>query len=1126
MNLVPESKEAERLEALNSLRFLRSERQPEFDAIVETVATIFDCRGAFLSLVGENELRFLARYGLDLTEVRRDFSPCQHTISGDGLLVIPNTQDDDRFKDSPLVTGHPFMRFYSGCPISPDGRNRLGALCVIDNVPRSPTDAQLAQLQRLGTVVEGLLRARRESVAVMTGKHDDAIDTGEHVREANLHAAIASVSGVGGWQFDIATNTLTWTDETRQIHDVGPDFRPTVELALSFYAPESRPFIREAVKKGMSDGEGWEVEVPFVTAKGRKIWVRSAGRPVRENGEIVRLVGALQDITERKQAEQALRHSEAVQSTTLETLSEGVLLLDRSGHIQSFNPAAAELLGLVPEALKGRRIQDLDLDIDIDKTSAGKVADADLKKFNPARPEEIDDLTIRIPRTGSSTGAWLKVRAKPISSSSRFGLDGVVISLTDITETKRHMDTLQAVFENMPNGLVYYDENQQLAAFNKDFQRLLQLPAEFVENRTQLQEIAAYLARRGDYGPGDPDKLLEERLASFKGSAPHVYERTSPDGTILEVRGIPLPNGGLVTSFFDITNRKRSEFALRQSEAVHRTTLDTLSEGILLLSHSGEILSANPAAIKLIGITDRDLSGRDVGEPQVTIRCEIEGLGECPNLLALAAADPSQVSNVVACLPPDSSGLSRWIRVNAHRVGEDSALDPDGIVVSLTDITESKQQSNTLQAIFENFPGGIVHYDENLRLSSSNTEFGRLLNYPSEFIDSRPHLFDFLLYNARRGDYGPGDPDELARDRFALYDLSKQQVFERRTADGSYIETRSTPMATGGWIHNFFDITERKRIEEQLAENERQSRARTEELEAILANMRQGVSVFDKRGRLALWNRQYIDIFGKPENEIRAGVSLVELIEAEKQRGEFDGDVQEHVMDLMFRLSEGEVVRSKFRHPNGKIISAVHAPLPGGGWIGTHEDITEREQAAREIEFAAHHDMLTGLANRTLFTMRLDQLIADAVPDGRKCELMLLDLDRFKPVNDTFGHDAGDELLKQVASRLKECVRSSDLIARLGGDEFGILLTGTKAAGGGTAEIAERIVRKIGVPFTVQGHTVSIGVSIGIAAITGDVPDARPIIKRADIALYQVKEQGRNGYRFFAERLPKTTASH
>ncbi|WP_428674062.1 PAS-domain containing protein [Roseibium sp.] len=1373
MSFVHADNEAERLEALNSLQILHSEQLPEYDAVVSAVAAIFNCPIALICFVGEKELWFKARCGLEPSEMPRDNSFCQHAILNSELFVVPDALADERFRDNPLVTGPPHFRFYAGCPLSIDGRNRLGTLCVLDREPHTPTEAQLEQLSRMGTVAEGLIKAHR---ARLTSKA--ALQEAEQVhkrakRESDLLGEIANVSGVGGWELDIASNTLVWTDKTREIHEVEPGFTPSLELALSFYDQDSRPVFREALDRCISEGTGWDVELPFTTAKGRSLWIRSAGRPIFENGKLTRLVGAFQDITARKQSEQAVRYSEAVQRTTLKTLSEGILLVTRSGHIQSFNPAAAHLLGYAGEELRGLRLQDLELDIEaqVDDPLSGR----ELFDLTPTQPERIDKLTVRVSRPGAAGMAWLRVRArsisaasefkldgvvisltdiseikiqeeklqaifenfpggivyhdeemrltaynetfrrmlklpravienrprrqdallylakrgdfgpgnpkeivrntfqdfndkqpsqyeritadgrvldtrafptpsggmvfclfdvtekkraedavkrseaihrttlltlqegilllsrsgqvqsvnpaalellgstnddltgmhvadvdldirfdvpghsesvsplelaardptqvsnavvcvhprgngqtrwlklnaKPIDTDSDYGLDGIVLSLTDVTETMRNLETLQVVFKNLPGGLVYYDEQHRLAVCNEDFERLLQLPHEFIQEQATLEEVAYYIAKRGDYGPGDPDRLYRERLELFKGPEPHLYERTSPDGTILEVRGIPLPNGGLVSSFFDITERKRSEIAIRQSEAVHRTTLKTLSEGILLLSHSGEILSANPAAVQLFGIADRKLTGLNVSDPHVRIRCEIEGEGDCENLLAMAAENPTRVSNLVACMRPENSGLSRWLRVNAHPVDQDSEFDLDGIVVSLTDITETKQQAETLQVLFDNFPGGFAHYDENLRLASCNSEFVRLLNYPQSFVDGKPTLFQAIRYNAVRGDYGPGDPDKIAKERIELYDLTKAHSYERSSADGSFIEIRCTPLPQGGVIYNFFDITDRKRMEAQLAENERTARLRSEELEAILSEMRQGVSVFDRDGRLTLWNQQYVDIFGKPEGEVRKGISLMELIEAEKNRGEFEGDVHEHVSDLLVRLSSGQVVPCKFEHPGGRIISSIHVPMPTGGWIGTHEDVTQREKAAQKIEFAAHHDMLTGLANRTLFNLRLEEEIAAAAATGRHGDLMLLDLDRFKPVNDRFGHDVGDELLKQVARRLKECVRSSDLIARLGGDEFGVLLSGTDAAGGSTAEVAERLVQKIMVPFTVQGHTVSIGVSIGIASVTGETDDARPILKRADVALYQVKEHGRNGYKFFDPRTPQ-----
>ena len=194
-------------------------------------------------------------------------------------------------------------------------------------------------------------------------------------------------------------------------------------------------------------------------------------------------------------------------------------------------------------------------------------------------------MVAKITRRGTDHSTWLRLNAKAIGDNNAYGLDGVVLSLTDVNATKRQLLALQAIFDNLPGGLVYYDPDRRLAVCNKDFQRLLQLPQDFIDRKAPLLEVATYLANRGDYGQGDPAKLLQERFKYFDDPRPHTYERVSPDGTHLEVRGIPLPSGGLISSFFDISERKRAENVLRHSEAVHRTTLETLSEDILLLTH-------------------------------------------------------------------------------------------------------------------------------------------------------------------------------------------------------------------------------------------------------------------------------------------------------------------------------------------------------------------------------------------------------------------------------------------------------------------------------------------------------------------------------------------------------------
>ena len=187
--------------------------------------------------------------------------------------------------------------------------------------------------------------------------------------------------------------------------------------------------------------------------------------------------------------------------------------------------------------------------------------------------------------------------------------------------------------------------------------------------------------------------------------------------------------------------------------------------------------------------------------------------------------------------------------------------------------------------------------------------------------------------------------------------------------------------------------------------------------------------------------------------------------------------------------------------------------MPDGGWVATHEDITERQQAEASIVFMARHDALTKLANRVLFNERLEQAL-DIAGGATGCALLYLDLDHFKLINDTRGHPIGDGLLQAAAERLRSCVREVDTAARLGGDEFAIIQV--QASSPDDAEVlANRIIAAFREPFVVDGHQILIGSSIGIAIGPGDGSTAERLLNSADIALYLAKTEGRGTLRFF-----------
>jgi diguanylate cyclase (GGDEF)-like protein/PAS domain S-box-containing protein len=202
-------------------------------------------------------------------------------------------------------------------------------------------------------------------------------------------------------------------------------------------------------------------------------------------------------------------------------------------------------------------------------------------------------------------------------------------------------------------------------------------------------------------------------------------------------------------------------------------------------------------------------------------------------------------------------------------------------------------------------------------------------------------------------------------------------------------------------------------------------------------------------------------------------------------------------------------LKGQIRFYEGALYSILDRAKKLVGYVLMLHDITERREQERTIHHMAYHDALTGLPNRVLLGDRLSQALSAAKRNSTAGALMILDLDRFKDINDTLGHSTGDALLNAVSSRLTGLLRKSDTVSRMGGDEF-VLLLPTIASSESSAEIAGKIVRAFRKPFSCDGHTLKVTTSIGIANFPEDGEDAETVLKNADIALYRVKETGRN----------------
>jgi diguanylate cyclase (GGDEF)-like protein/PAS domain S-box-containing protein len=283
-------------------------------------------------------------------------------------------------------------------------------------------------------------------------------------------------------------------------------------------------------------------------------------------------------------------------------------------------------------------------------------------------------------------------------------------------------------------------------------------------------------------------------------------------------------------------------------------------------------------------------------------------------------------------------------------------------------------------------------------------------------------------------------------------------------------------------------------------------------LDTALENMSQGLCMFDAEGRILLFNERYAEMMGRTGMPLK-GRLLVDVLTDLKSAGQWESDPEELVATLIAEAKAGRT-ETKMAVQNGRSIRIVDQPMNGGGWVATFEDITEWKQAQERISHMARHDALTNLPNRTLFREQLEQALR-LVKRSDQLAVLCLDLDHFKEINDSLGHPIGDALLMEVGRRLGECVTDNDTVARLGGDEFAIVQFCKDCDPSAVALLASHVVERISEPYTIGGHQLVIGVSIGISLAPEDGKNPDELLKKADLALYRAKADGRGTYRFF-----------
>ena len=426
-------------------------------------------------------------------------------------------------------------------------------------------------------------------------------------------------------------------------------------------------------------------------------------------------------------------------------------------------------------------------------------------------------------------------------------------------------------------------------------------------------------------------------------------------------------------------------------------------------------------------------------------------------------------------------------------------------------------EKQRLDTAVENMVQGLTLFDQDRRLVVCNQRYLDMYSLSPDVVKPGCTLRELITHRNQIGRIQV-EVDQYC-DKIVQHAFRGETVTLQATEGRSFqIKHRSLP--DGGWVATHEDITDRSRQEKAILEQSRELARINMQFDAALSNMAQGLCMFDGEKRLLVWNERYANLYQLSPDLLKVGTPHEAIIADRVSRGLLKGETStRQKLASLDQLPKDTASSRVDEFSDGRFILVTRQPMAEGGWLATHEDVTERRRAEAEIVHLARHDPLTGLANRAEFNARLDGACRRLKRSGGTVTVMMVDLDKFKSVNDTFGHPAGDQLLVEVGRRLRSTVRETDLVARLGGDEFAVIQEGGADPHEGAIALALRIISAISMPFDLNGNAASLGISIGIVLAPEHETDPEGLLKRADLALYDAKSNGRNDYRFFRNEL-------
>jgi diguanylate cyclase (GGDEF)-like protein/PAS domain S-box-containing protein len=703
-----------------------------------------------------------------------------------------------------------------------------------------------------------------------------------------------------------------------------------------------------------------------------------------------------------------------------------------------------------------------------------------------------------------------RVDAEKEVSKLNAGLEERVMQRTsELSEAVKHLNLQAAALEAAANAIVITDCHGTIMWVNHAFTTMTGYSKEEILGKN------ARLLKSGEQ-PESYYAELWSTISSGKVWKGEIVNRRKDGATYSEEMTItPLTRdlGNAVDTHFiaikqDITERMRAQDALVESERRYRSLFENMLEGVAycetLFDDRGRpidfvYLDVNNAFGTLTGL--ENVVGKRVTEVIPGIKESQPELFERYGRVALT--DEPERFEI------ELKALGRWFSISAYSAGNGC------FVATLDNITERKRAEEALGESEERFRALVTASSDVVYRMSPDWSEMRQLSGKNFLADTQAPNRNWLQEYIHR--------DDQARVTAAINKaIRTKSIFELEhkvlSADGSlgWTFSRAIPLQDANgeiveWFGAASDVTERKQAEESLL-------FKTALLEAQTETTIDGILAVDESDHIVLTNKQFGLNFGIPDELLNTRDDLIVLKHVTDKVEDPDAFIERVEYLNSHRDEKG---RDELRFKNGKIFDRYSAPLVDSkgryrGRIWYFRDITARKLAEERVQYLAYYDALTGLPNRTLLQDRLAKALASARRRKDKVAILFLDLDRFKDINDSLGHSVADLLLQEVAERLKTWAREQDTVARVGGDEFLIVLTGLKDVAD-AAVTTERIVKVMTAEFVVQGHSLSIGCSVGISIFPEHSVDGETLIKNADAAMYSAKENGRNRFQFFTE---------